>query len=278
MFNKEQSMQASDVKAAAKRAGADLCGIVSYDRFADLPPERNPLSISPRTRSVIVIAHRILRGALRGVEESTNFVSVYDHFGIAAPGWKYLTMSLAELGAFVEDAGFEAVPLRAGHREADKVWVDYQEMAHLAGLGETGLGGFFLTPEYGQRQRFAMLLTDAELEGDPIINPGFCKGCDACLQVCPNQAISADGKVDLEICKTCQNGVYPSQGAIKEIAGVQGSDNTPDDPLDRHAAVCGRTCVVAFEKRIRNPFGTPFRKRKVWRLDRDGEYISEEKK
>ena len=265
------------VKDAAFRLGADLCGIASYERFAGLPAERNPLTLAPRTRSVIVIAHRILRGALRGVEESTNFVSIYDHFGIAAPGWKYLTKTLAELGAVVEDAGYEAFPVRAGHRPTDKSWVDYMELAHLAGLGSVGKGGFFLTPEYGQRQRFAMLLTDAELEGDEVIDLDFCKNCDACIRICPHHAFSPDGKLDLSVCAKCQNGVYPAKGPIASRGGASGSDGTPDDPVDRHAAVCGRTCVVALEKLIGNQFGTTFRKRKVWRLDEDGEYITEEK-
>jgi len=99
-------MNSNDIKAAAKGLSANLCRIMSYDRFASLPPDRNPLTIAARTRSVIVIGHRILHGALRGVEEATNFISVYDRFGIAAPGWKFLTKNLAELGAFVEDAGF----------------------------------------------------------------------------------------------------------------------------------------------------------------------------
>ena len=72
-------------------------------------------------------------------------------------------------------------------------------------------------------------------------------------------------------------GVYPAKGPIASRGGASGSDATPDDPVDRHAAVCGRTCVVALEKLIGNQFGTTFRKRKVWRLDEDGEYITEEK-
>ena len=268
-------MNKQELKAAAMRLGADLCGVASYERFADLPAERNPLSLAPRTRSVIVIGHRILRGALRGVEEATNFVSVYDHFGIAAPGWKYLSKTVAEIGAVIEDAGFEAVPLRAGHRDADKVKVDYMEMAHLAGLGSVGKGGFFLTPEYGQRQRFAMILTDMELEPDPVIDLDFCDGCDECIKICPHNAFDANGKLNLDICVNCQNGVYPMKGAIGALVGAQGSDGTPDDRVDRHAALCGRTCVVALEKKLSKDFCNPFRKRRAWRLDEDANYIEE---
>ena len=269
-------MDAATLKAAARRLGADLCGVANYARFATLPPERNPLTLAPRTRSVIVIGHRILRGALRGVEEATNFVSVYDHFGIAAPGWKYLTKSVAEIGAVIEDAGFEAVPVRAGRYEADKVKLDYMELAHLAGLGSVGKGGFFLTPQYGQRQRLAIILTDMELEPDPIIDLDFCEDCDACVKICPHHAFAPDGKLDLNICRNCQNGAYPMRGAIGSFVGAQGSDNIPDDPVDRHAALCGRTCVVALEKKLTNEFYYPFRKRRAWRLDADANYIEEE--
>ena len=269
-------MDSSTVKAAARRLGADLCGVADRARFADLPPERNPLTLAPRTRSVVVIGHRILRGALRGVEEATNFVSVYDHFGIAAPGWKYLTKCVAEIGAVIEDAGFEAVPVRAGHDDRDKVRLDYMELAHLAGLGSVGKGGFFLTPQYGQRQRLAMILTDAELEPDPIVDLDFCESCDACVKICPHHAFSPDGKLDIDVCRECQNGAYPMRGAIGALVGAQGSDNLPDDPVDRHAALCGRTCVVALEHKLANEFFHPFRKRRAWRLDADANYIEEE--
>lgn len=268
-------MKAQELKAAARRLGADLCGIADYTRFADLPAERNPLTLAPRTRTVVVLGHRILQGALRGVEEGTNFVSVYDHFGIAAPGWKYLTKTVAEVAAVIEDAGYEAVPVRAGHGSNDKVKLDYCELAHLAGLGSVGKGGFFLTPEYGQRQRFAMILTDMELEADDIIDLDFCKDCNACIEICPHGAFDADGKLDLNICRNCQNGVYPMRGAIASFIGAQGSDNMPDDPVDRHAALCGRTCVAALENKLSKTFCNRFRKRRVWRLDEDANFIEE---
>jgi hypothetical protein len=78
--------------------------------------------------------------------------------------------------------------------------------AHAAGLGSVGKGGFFLTPEYGHRQRFGFLFTNLELEGDEVIEVDFRKDCDACIQGCPLKALSAEKGADLSICKQCRNG------------------------------------------------------------------------
>ena len=61
-------MDARKVKEAARRFGADLVGITAFENFRDLPPEKNPMSIFPQGKSMIVIGRRISRGTLRAVE------------------------------------------------------------------------------------------------------------------------------------------------------------------------------------------------------------------
>ena len=57
------------------------------------------------------------------------------------------------------------------------MYVDPRYAVAAAGLGEVGLGGFILTPEFGTRQRFAFILTDAELEGDAVRGKTVCGDC-----------------------------------------------------------------------------------------------------
>jgi len=61
-----------------------------------------------------------------------------------------------------------------------------------AGLGEIGYNGIILTPEFGIRQRFISVITDAELQEDKIYSgKKLCKGkeCRQCIEKCPVSAI-----------------------------------------------------------------------------------------
>jgi len=275
-------VNATELKDHARQRGADLVGIASAERFASLPPESNPLSIAPECRSVIVLARRVLRGSLRGVEEGTNFGSTYGLFGFQWLEDNFLSRTTYELTLFIETHGFEGVPLFgyapegmpkgapvAPDKPAPNVIVDLEFAAQAAGLGCVGLGGFFLTPEYGTRQRMAMVLTDAELEPDAIADRSICGNCMACIDACPLGAMNADeaqlagvpgytmavAAIDWRLCRACPNGamVGPGRG----------------DRPDRIAAACGRACLDRLERagKCANRFEKPFRVRTPWAMD-----------
>ncbi|HQK91969.1 MAG TPA: 4Fe-4S binding protein [Armatimonadota bacterium] len=162
----------------------------------------------------------------------------------------------------------KGVPV-APDKPAPNVIVDLEFAAQAAGLGEVGLGGFFLTPEFGTRQRLAMVLTDAELEPDPVADRRLCGDCRACVDACPLGAINADdarpvgvpghtmwvAAIDWRLCRACPNGamVGPGRG----------------ERPDRIAAACGRACLNQLERadKCANRFEQPFRKRTPWVLD-----------
>ena len=67
------------------------------------------------------------------------------------------------------------------------------QVAEAAGLGETGRNGLLISPEYGQRLRFAVITTDMPLIADEAVDLGmkrFCELCNKCSKSCPGQAIS----------------------------------------------------------------------------------------
>lgn len=260
-------MNASEIKKAAKDFGADLVGIAPMERLDYLPAEANPKSIFPHVKSVIVIGRRILRGAIRGIEEGTNFGSTYGCFGAHYLEDQFLSKTVYELTCHLERSGIEAVPMLAYKMKGERgenVILDYKLIAQAAGLGEIGKGDFFLTSEYGHRQRFALILVDEALDGDALKSLSLCKDCKACSDGCPLKAMTADKtscaglkdhetkvfKTDDKICKICQNGAFAQ------------SDRS--DSVDRYAAACGRACMVALENKIGNKFENKFRKRSVW--------------
>lgn len=245
-------MNSEEVKAKAREFGADLVGIAPVARLAYLAPERRPATLLPTARSVIVVGHRILRGALRGVEEGTNFGSTYLCYGFDWPEKSFLSRTVYRLACFLEEAGLLSVP-QAAFREPGSAGPlpDLGAAARAAGLGCRGKGGFFLTPQYGHRQRFGLVVTEAELEPDPEFTGDLCGDCRACLDGCPLNAISKHA-VNFELCRRCRN------GAVAE-------PHFPDG-VDRYAAACGRACLAAMEPRLGNRFANPFRKRRVWSI------------
>lgn len=266
-------MNAAEVKSVARQFGANLIGIAPMERLEFLPPEANPRSIFPHVKSVIVVGRRILRGALRGVEEGTNFGSTYSCFGDNFLESQFLSKTVYELTCYLEKHNIESVPMLSykirGAGNAN-VTLDYKIIAQAAGLGATGKGGFFLTSEYGHRQRLAMILVDEAFEGDELKTLSLCTNCRACSDGCPLNAVKADEKVlaglkgqeteifviDNTICRRCKNGASAKIDASDEV--------------DRYAAACGRACLVALENKLANKFENKFRKRSAWSRDISG--------
>ena len=102
-----------DIKAAAKRMGADIVGIGSIDRWSTAPIQMDPKQIMPNAKSVIALGFRVLRGSLRGIEEGTYF-SNYSSMGYGGITYLYMPMTIINLSKMIEDAGYEAVPM--GHQ------------------------------------------------------------------------------------------------------------------------------------------------------------------
>ena len=98
------------IEEAMKKEGIDLIGFAGKDRFAGVDPQHNPFSIFPEGKTVIMLGKRICRGALRGVEEGTNF-SDYSLFGKNWLEDDILSLACYNLVRALEDEGWEAVPL-----------------------------------------------------------------------------------------------------------------------------------------------------------------------
>jgi ferredoxin len=216
----QMALNAEKVKEVGRAVGADLVGIASIDRFEGAPLEMHPASILPEAESVIVLAFRILRGALRGIEEGTYFAA-YPSMCYAGINLNFAPKALYDLSRFIEDNGYEAVPYQnmvidasvdihhgtpkgrkpvVNGRSAPDVLLHFRIAATAAGLGEIGYSKVFLTPQFGPRQRLAAIITDAPLKPDPQIPPGtICDRCMNCVRECPVGAISGDKTVSVKI-------------------------------------------------------------------------------
>ncbi|MDW7655679.1 MAG: hypothetical protein SCM11_00745 [Bacillota bacterium] len=313
-------LDAKTVKEYAKRLGADIVGIASMDRFEGAPMQMDPRYIMPKAKSMIVMGFRVMRGSLRGIEEGT-FFSNYSAMGYGGITYLYMPITVINLCKIIEDEGYEAVPighqsdwraidnvgnLRPGHskpveegKPSPDIMVHLRIAGFVAGLGEIGYSKMFLSPEFGPRQRLGVILTELELEPDPLYDgPPLCNKCMACVRDCPGQCIS-DTKtikvtiagrelewsdVDMDKCN------YSFVGAEKTKEGETGSymegrtnfKPSPYSPFYKKPrnlyntgqAVCGargctRACMISLESRgvLKNKFESQFRTKKPWLVD-----------
>jgi len=231
------------------------------------------------------VGRRITRGTLRGWEEGTNR-DIYEMFGYSWLDKQFVALTNYEAAEWLEDQGWEAtpvmcyppdmppqgIPVREG-QAAPNVNIDIAYAAVAAGLGEIGLHGLFLSPRFGPRQRFQIVITDAPLTADPLCETPICAQCGACAAICPLGAIDPEdteevcvaGKVmrvaavDESKCRRCQNGARPN--ALY-----------PGAAPDRIAALCNRTCVDMLERahKVEDNFRLAFRQREPWALNELG--------
>lgn len=276
------------IEEFAKKDGVDLIGFADASRFEGVDARVNPFSIFPEAKTVILVGKRIARGSLRGVEEGTNFAD-YSLFGKNWLEDEFLALSAYNLSNFIEEHGYEAVPVFpnpsdlepsgisvAEGRPAPNVYPDFDYAAVACGLATLSKNGLVFTKEFGSRQRFHMILTDAELESTPLLSENICDGCGKCASACPLGAINPEetktieicGKsfevyqIDYEKCKICQNGACPNRF----------SDQCKPD---RIAALCNRDCMCALEERgaLTNSFQNPFRTEKAWSIGKESSLL-----
>ena len=276
------------VKDFAWKNGADLIGFASKDRFFGQDLRYNPFSIFPEGNTVILLGRRITRGTLRGTEEGSNFGD-YDLFGYRWLDDEFVAQACYDVVRFIEDNGWEAVPVYPNPEEtygtgvpvdsgkpAPNVAPDFAYAAIACGLGEIGMNGEVLTEKYGPRQRFQMIITDAAIEGDPILEGKICDGCGKCAEVCPLRAIDTKKLKNVQICgKAMQVAEIDYSLCQKCKNGARANRLTSGAKPDRLAALCNRTCVCSLEEngKIENTFENRFRKREAWGIDIYGKSV-----
>lgn len=184
---------AADVKKKALELGADLVGIASAKILNAYPPDpkypQTPERISPRVKSIIVIAQHIPAAVFR----CKKMVPV-----------QYMDMIVlrrmdkvgGRLAMWLEEKGHPSFITAAQETDWNMKRASYGYLStrHLgieAGLGTFGLEVNILTPEYGPRVYLTGILTELELEADGPLREQVCvgEGCSRCLYACPGDAV-----------------------------------------------------------------------------------------
>ncbi|MCC7494041.1 MAG: hypothetical protein IT204_16910 [Fimbriimonadaceae bacterium] len=190
------------VKAfALEELGADLVGVANIERFEHAPLLMSPQGILPTARSVVVMAiHHpdacIELGGLTHPQEIGPYRVQY-----------LMNQRLDEisyrLGLWLQARGHQAVPIVSsniwrykGYRNLTEHFapdVSHRHAAVAAGLADFGYSALAITPEFGARQRFVTVITDAELQPDPLLDPhSVCDDCRLCADTCPSGALTKE--------------------------------------------------------------------------------------
>jgi epoxyqueuosine reductase len=213
------------IKNLAKKWGVTLVGIAPVERFEGAPAGHGPLDLMPRAKSVIVAGVRIPDPVVEYDEYHLKMKEMKPELGIESNMENFYM----QMGHYVEDMMLNIIAVKmANYLEmnynlrslptpnAQHTGLGHPVMATpfgffsqrhaavMAGLGEFGLSGLVITPQYGPRVRYVSIISEAELDPDPLLTEKVCMrgkcGGEAgpkCQQKCANKALTFRPGIDL---------------------------------------------------------------------------------
>ena len=204
----------ANVKKCAYSFGADLVGVSPISRFKGAPIMMSPQGILPTATNVVVCAIHHLDEAIElGGEKHPQIIGPYSIQYVMNLKLDYIAFRVAR---YLDSLGYEAVPIAASNIWRYRPFGDMTatfapDMSHIyaatcAGLGQLGWHGLTMSPEYGPRNRFISIITNAPLCPTPLYDETkLCDMCGECIKHCPTDAyrkechgtksIEVDGKV-----------------------------------------------------------------------------------
>jgi len=194
-----------EVEKKAESLSFDLFGVA--DPFcAELqraPKGHKPQDYLHSVKSVIVLGVRVIDSILQ-TTPSGIYRNHYDTLN------ELLGLGAYNLVKWLEDKGYRSMSFPQSDSQA-YYWKQYKAgyadfipsfnhmaIAITAGLGKRGACGVVLTPEYGVRQRWVSVVTEAPLHFGTEIKEEIClekqspDSCKKCIKACPIKAISLD--------------------------------------------------------------------------------------
>jgi epoxyqueuosine reductase len=192
----------------ARSSEMDYVGVAPVDRFAEAPVGWRPQDLLKNCRSVISMGVKIPEGVRQANKLAygglRHGIYVYQVYGYVHLNEKLNTAAF-RLARHLEKEGYVSVPIPSSAPSdsfENRGVFSNRHAAVAAGLGEFGWNTLLVTPDAGPRLRLATVLTEAELEADPMYSgKRLCnrEKCGVCVKVCPVRAISKDRGVRLRI-------------------------------------------------------------------------------
>jgi len=201
--------------------GIDVVGFTSID---DYKSERSPdpRTILPDVKSIIVLGHRMIDGAL----DSKNMrIAIAARMGVMDMSKSHVY----SMSKFIEDKfKVKAAPVLSSYpldMEAPALGligdISLRHAAVCGGLGVFGRHNLVIHPRFGSRLSFTGILTELPLSSDPPVTEELCNNCNLCVDACPGKALELEGKTeDLKCLKISQPyGIGGAIGYIRRFIG-----------------------------------------------------------
>jgi len=185
----------------ARELGVDLVGVANVERYEHAPVLMSPQGHFPQARCIVVVALHHTDGAIEmGGRPTPHDIGPYSVQNTMNTRNEHIVWCLAGM---LEGEGWRAIPMPATniwrfrpYDGVDRPFVPDISNIHAAaaaGLGEIGWSGLLLTPEFGPRQRFCTLITDAPLAPTPLYRgPALCDRCMMCAEHCLAEAFDKE--------------------------------------------------------------------------------------
>jgi len=201
-----------EVGKKAESLSFDLFGVADplCSELQRAPQGHKPQDYLPNVKSVIVLGLRVIDSVLQ-TTPSGIYSKHYDTVNEALNSGAY------QLVKWLEDKGYRSMTFPETDSYAI-LWEQYNAgytgfvpcfnhmaVAVAAGLGKLGSCGVVLSPEYGPRQRWISVVTEAPLDFSKEMRKEIClekRGdkCSKCVIACPIGAVNLDGKTNIREC------------------------------------------------------------------------------
>lgn len=171
----------------------------------ELHPKK-PADYLPEAKSVIVIGLQLLNASIDYAGKPPAKKAGHYMAFIHGESFNQLSYILLKVAKLLDEYGYKVFPTFDLCDLASRICGGGLDLtasrftAIAAGLGEIGWNGLVLTPEFGPRQRFAALITDAILEYNSVYSgPPLCKRCFKCVDSCPVKAIAKSESFSIRV-------------------------------------------------------------------------------
>lgn len=186
-----------DIVAKARELGAALVRTCPTDRWSEHPIQDReywPRSIWPWAESAIVLGIPLF-APMVATSPSMVYQELYNTTNRILDDMAYrLTAHLTSMGYravfFPRDCYFKIEVLLDEPAAA----FSHVLSGYYSGMGTIGDSHNLITPEFGPRVRMVTVLTDAEIEPDPMLGEQLCIHCGKCRRSCPSNAFTDRGE------------------------------------------------------------------------------------
>jgi epoxyqueuosine reductase QueG len=195
MGSHELTQQAKDF---ALEHGADLVGVV---RTRDLPEHEEGITgmLAP-SKSLMVVASR---HSLAAIRSSNNQVAQFD----TIHSYGRAELAAHRTARFLESMGYPSLAVPAfipidmsAPKKGMRGEICWRRAGVRSGLGSYGENGLLVTREFGAAIRLSGLVTAADLQPDAPCDEDVCDHCMRCVESCPVDALSGEGRIDKKRC------------------------------------------------------------------------------